>query len=142
MALSVLANRARVTMLSAPGTGPLPLGAAVQGYQSFVAAGILNGQLVSYGLEDGLFWEIGQGTFTTSPRTLTRNTIIASSNSNLAIPATILAQCYVTALASDLLLQGLSGTLPNYANDTAAAAGGIVIGQLYRNGSIVMIRVT
>lgn len=31
--------------------------------------------------------------------------------------------------------------LPNYADDTAAAAGGIAIGQLYRNGSVVMIRV-
>jgi hypothetical protein len=32
--------------------------------------------------------------------------------------------------------------LQNFANDAAAAAGGIVIGQLYRNGSVVQIRVT
>ncbi len=31
--------------------------------------------------------------------------------------------------------------LGNYANDTAAAAGGVPIGGLYRNGSAVMIRV-
>lgn len=31
--------------------------------------------------------------------------------------------------------------LGNYANDAAAAAGGVPIGSLYRNGSIVMIRV-
>jgi hypothetical protein len=30
---------------------------------------------------------------------------------------------------------------PNFANDAAAAAGGVAIGQLYRNGSVVMIRV-
>ena len=30
----------------------------------------------------------------------------------------------------------------SYANDTAAAAGGVAIGQLYRNGSVVQIRVT
>ncbi len=32
--------------------------------------------------------------------------------------------------------------LGNYANDAAAATGGVVIGQLYRNGSVAMIRVT
>ena len=31
--------------------------------------------------------------------------------------------------------------LGNYADDTAAAAGGVEIGQLYRNGSQVMVRV-
>lgn len=31
--------------------------------------------------------------------------------------------------------------LQNFANDAAAAAGGIAVGQLYRNGSIVQIRV-
>lgn len=33
------------------------------------------------------------------------------------------------------------GGLGNYANDAAAAAGGVSVGQLYRNGSVVMIRV-
>ena len=32
-------------------------------------------------------------------------------------------------------------TSPSYANDSAAASGGVVIGQLYRNGSVVQIRV-
>lgn len=32
--------------------------------------------------------------------------------------------------------------LQNYSNDTAAAAGGIPIGYLYRNGSVVQVRVT
>jgi hypothetical protein len=31
--------------------------------------------------------------------------------------------------------------LPNYANDTAAAAGGVKVGELYRNGSQVCVRV-
>ena len=33
-------------------------------------------------------------------------------------------------------------TLSNYANDTAAAAGGVAVGQLYRNGSVIQVRVT
>lgn len=32
--------------------------------------------------------------------------------------------------------------LSNFANDTAAASGGVPVGGLYRNGSVVMIRVT
>lgn len=33
------------------------------------------------------------------------------------------------------------GALGNYANDTAAAAGGVGVGGMYRNGSVLMIRV-
>lgn len=32
--------------------------------------------------------------------------------------------------------------LGNYANDAAAAAGGVQVGGLYRNGSVVQVRVT
>ena len=35
-----------------------------------------------------------------------------------------------------------SSGLSNHADDTAAASGGIAVGQLYRNGSVVMIRVS
>ena len=34
------------------------------------------------------------------------------------------------------------GVLPNYANDAAAASGGVPVGGLYRNGSVVMYRVS
>jgi hypothetical protein len=43
------------------------------------------------------------------------------------------------------LVGGLFGApvqLTNAANDAAAAAAGVAIGQLYRNGSVVQIRVT
>lgn len=36
----------------------------------------------------------------------------------------------------------VSMTLSDYADDTAAAAGGVAVGQIYRNGSVVQIRVT
>lgn len=36
----------------------------------------------------------------------------------------------------------LSATLQNFVDDAAAAAGGIAVGQFYRNGSVVMVRVT
>jgi hypothetical protein len=44
------------------------------------------------------------------------------------------------ALAGNL--QGVPVQLTNAANDGAAAAAGVAIGQLYRNGSVVQIRVT
>ena len=34
------------------------------------------------------------------------------------------------------------GIMTTYANDAAAAAGGVAIGQLYRNGSVVQVRVS
>lgn len=35
----------------------------------------------------------------------------------------------------------LTNTLGNYANDTAASAGGVPVGGNYRNGSVLMVRV-
>jgi len=34
------------------------------------------------------------------------------------------------------------GNVPNYANDAAAQAGGLLVGDIYRNGSVLMIRVS
>jgi hypothetical protein len=34
-----------------------------------------------------------------------------------------------------------SVTIGNYANDAAAATGGVAVGGVYRNGSVLMIRV-
>ena len=51
---------------------------------------------------------------------------------------------YITKL--DALISAMAGgnvgTLTNAANDAAAAAAGVAIGQLYRNGSILNVRVT
>ena len=40
-----------------------------------------------------------------------------------------------------IVMAGLAAS-PSYANDAAAAAGGVAIDELYRNGSVVMVRVT
>jgi len=36
----------------------------------------------------------------------------------------------------------MSAVLPNYGNDSAAAAGGVAVNQFYRNGSVVQVRVS
>ena len=46
---------------------------------------------------------------------------------------------------SIILLKIISTTLSSstsYANDAAAATGGVAVGQFYRNGSVVQIRVS
>ena len=66
---------------TAPGVGTVTLAnAAPTGYQTFAAA-FTTGTLVSYCIADqsGNGWEVGTGTFTV-PATLTRTTVLASSN--------------------------------------------------------------
>jgi len=47
-------------------------------------------------------------------------------------------------LVSAMPAANLAGfnTLPDHANDAAAAAGGVPVGALYRNGSAIMVRVS
>ena len=50
---------------------------------------------------------------------------------------TVFEDAATKAAARKALMSGLE----NYANDAAASAGGVAVGELYRNGSIVMVRV-
>jgi len=81
----VLADRVQETTTST-GTGSVILAGAVNGYQSFTV-GVGNGNTCYYTIYDNtsFAWEVGIGTFTTSPNTLARNTILSSSNSGSAI---------------------------------------------------------
>jgi len=62
------------------GTGTLTLGGAVLGYQSFAAIG--NGNTTYYTIFDpaAYDWEVGIGTYTSSGTTLSRDTVLSSSN--------------------------------------------------------------
>ena len=79
MALKV-ADRVLETCTS-PGTGAVTLLGATVGYQTFSAA-IGNANTTYYTIADqsGANWEVGVGTYTTSGNTLTRNTVLSSSN--------------------------------------------------------------
>jgi hypothetical protein len=76
----VLADRVRETTTTS-GTGTVTLAGAVSGYQSFAAVG--NGNTTYYTIADqsGSNWEVGIGTYTSSGTTLSRTTVLASSNS-------------------------------------------------------------
>ncbi len=63
------------------GTGTLDLDGASTGFRSFVS-GIGDGNTAVYTIEDGVEWETGTGVVTSaSPDTLSRVTVLASSNS-------------------------------------------------------------
>jgi hypothetical protein len=135
-----LVNLARMTTPTV-GTGTITLGAAASGFLTFAQAGVLNGDIVSYGIKDGVDSEVGTGTYTSSGTTMTR-TPIKSTQSDAAISLSGTAEVYITALREDLLAATAAEYLANSAptklltpgaawsaaayvtvNDTQAAAG-------------------
>jgi len=80
----LLADRVQETTTTT-GTGTITLAGAVTGFQSFAAIG--NGNTTFYTIADqsGSNWEVGIGTYTSSGTTLSRDTILASSNSGSAV---------------------------------------------------------
>jgi hypothetical protein len=72
-------------------------------------------------------------TFTTAPASgLTFFGVIGGDAINIGTPSD------GTVVPSKVNFSGLG----NYADDTAAAAGGVAVGSIYRNGSVVQVRVT
>ena len=105
-----LVNRAKMST-STTGTGTITLGSAETGYQSFADAGVSNGDVVRYVIEDGDNWEIGSGTYTSSGTTLSR-TVDESSNSDAALNLTGSAVVFITAAAEDILSDIVDDTTP------------------------------
>jgi hypothetical protein len=73
-------DRVRETSVTS-GTGAVSLAGAVTGYQSF-AGSVGNGNSCYYCVSDqsGANWEVGVGAYTASGSTLSRTTVLASSN--------------------------------------------------------------
>lgn len=71
-------DRVKETTTTA-GTGTITLAGAVTGFQSFAAIG--NGNTTFYTIAGGDEWEVGIGTYTSSGTTLSRDTVLSSSNS-------------------------------------------------------------
>ncbi len=78
----VVKDRVRETTTTT-GTGTYTLAGAVPGFQAFSVIG--NGNTTYYSITDGTNWEVGVGTYTSSGTTLSRDTILESSNSGSAV---------------------------------------------------------
>jgi len=98
--MAKLFNRAKMTT-STTGSGTVTLGSASFGYQTFAAAGVSDGDVVQYVIEEGGNFEIGTGTYSATGTSLTRS-VTESSNAGSAITLSGSANVSITAVADDL----------------------------------------
>ena len=80
----VIKDRVKETSTTT-GTGTLTLAGAATGFQSFAAIGDGNTTFYTIALVSSNEWEVGIGTYTSSGTTLSRDTILSSSNSGNAV---------------------------------------------------------
>jgi microcystin-dependent protein len=121
------------------GTGTITLGSAFPGYQTFATAGVVNGDVVRYVIEEGDAWEIGNGTYTATGTLMSRSLLSSSTGSLLSLGGN--AAVFVTATAEDfdelattafVLENGVpSGAVAHFARNTAPT------GWLKANGAAV-----
>ena len=115
-----LHNLARVVSATT-GTGTLTLGAAVSGFLLFADAGVADGETVTYAIRDGANSEIGRGVYTTSGTTLTRASILESTNGGAAINCSGSQEVFITVSAEDIRLVQIVNT------QTGAVATGTTV---------------
>ena len=102
------------------GTGTFTLAGAVSGFQSFSVIG--NANTTYYAIVGGTEWEVGLGTYTSSGTTLSRDTILESSNGGTAVNFSAgTKNVFVTYPAEEAVYQDATGTA--YAPQFAASNG-------------------
>ena len=128
--MAKLFNRAKMTT-STTGSGTVTLSGAAGGFQSFADAGVSDGDVVQYLIEEGSAWEIGTGTYSASGTSLTRSPS-ESSNSGSAVSLGGAAYVAITAVAADL------NRLQNAGSDivTVSASGAAVTGNITVTGTV------
>jgi len=124
--MAKLFNRAKMTT-STTGSGTVTLDSASVGYQSFADAGVSDGDVVQYVIEEGGNFEIGTGTYSATGTSLTRSPT-ESSNSNAAISLSGAATVSITAVADDLnRLQHEGSTKVEPTSTGATVTGNIAV---------------
>lgn len=143
-----LVDRAKMATATA-GTGTITLGSASTGYFTFAEAGVTNGQIVDYVIEDGNDFEIGQGVYTAAGTTLSRVRVLRSKIGGTAGTTKITLSGNATVFVSlstdnfpttGFLQNYLSGlTLSNDAGDAVNDVG-IAVGACADSTNVVWMR--
>jgi hypothetical protein len=97
---------------SSTGTGTITLGGAATGFQDFSVIG--NGNTTYYTIVGGTEWEVGIGTYTASGTTLSRDTVLESSNGGSLVNFSAgTKNVFVTYPAEESVDQDTAQTLTN-----------------------------
>lgn len=96
-------NRVKLTLtgVPTPATGTLNLSTPSSGFQTLSSAGVADGDVIPYVIEDGANWEVGYGQYGSAGTTLSRGPT-QSSSGGAAISCTADAIVSATILAEDL----------------------------------------
>lgn len=106
------------------------LSGAVTGFQSFAVIG--NGNTTYYSAFDGAGnWEVGLGTYSTTGPTLTRTTILSSSNSNTAVTFSGTVSVFVTYPSSKAIYEDASGNVSPLGTISSGVWNGSTVGVAY-----------
>jgi len=90
------------------GTGTVTLAGASAGFQSFAAIG--DGNTTYYAITSGNDYEVGLGTYTASGTTLSRDTVLESSNAGSAITLSGTSDVFCTYPAEKAVVQDNDNT--------------------------------
>lgn len=110
------------------GTGTYSLGGANTGYQTFIS-GNTTGDTVRFSVTDGTDWEVCEGVITSgTPDTLTRGTVLASSNAGSAVSWGAGSKTVSQVFTADeaLNIAQTDGTLAQFAATTSAQLAGVI----------------
>ena len=128
----VVADRVRETTTTT-GTGAVTLAGAVTGYQSFSAVG--NGNTTYYTINAGSQWEVGIGTYSGAGPSLSRDTVLESSNSGSLVDfAAGTKDVFLTYPAEKSISDGY-GLLPPANGGTGLSSSGTAGNVLTSNGT-------
>ena len=114
------------------GTGTLTLAGVASGFQSFSVIG--DGNTTYYTIDGGTEWEVGVGTYTSSGTTLSRDTILESSNGGTAVNFSAgTKNVFVTYPAEEAVYQDASGDAyaPQFAASNGLNVNNATIGSSY-----------
>ena len=139
----ILKDRVLETCTS-PGTGTVTLLGATVGYQTFSAA-VGNGNTTYYTIADqsGANWEVGIGSYTSTGNTLTRTTVLSSSNGGTLTNFNSGTQnVFVTYPSEEAIYNNGTSIVGPTGSSLAPANGGTgattLTGYVYGNGTSAM----